>query len=141
MLERILTVAMSFAIVCVFGCEGPEALTEKKEKSSIINQKTQDVTEFDADGDAKVADMQVKSKNPYGAAMQGYGFAAGKISQLGIERNIQLFQAEKGRFPKDHEEFMTEIIKKYNIQLPVLPGNKKYQYDVQNHKLIIVDGA
>ena len=73
MLERILTVAMSFAIVCVFGCEGPEALTEKKEKSSIINQKTQDVTEFDADGDAKVADMQVKSKNPYGAAMQGYG--------------------------------------------------------------------
>ena len=58
-----------------------------------------------------------------------------------MHRKMQLFQAEKGRFPKDHEEFMTEIIKKYNIQLPVLPGNKKYQYDVQNHKLIIVDGA
>jgi hypothetical protein len=34
---------------------------------------------------------------------------------------------------------MEKIIKANNIQLPVLPGNKIYQYDVENHKLVVVE--
>jgi hypothetical protein len=41
--------------------------------------------------------------------------------------------------PKDHEEFMTQIIKKNNIQLPVLPGGRQYQYDVENAELVVVE--
>ena len=44
-----------------------------------------------------------------------------------------------GHFPKDYDEFMTQIIKANNIQLPVLPGGKQYQYDVENHRLVVVD--
>lgn len=43
------------------------------------------------------------------------------------------------RYPKDHEEFMTQIIKANNINLPVLPGGRKYQYDVENHELVIIE--
>jgi hypothetical protein len=33
---------------------------------------------------------------------------------------------------------MTRIIKANNIKLPVLPGDGKYAYDVENHKLEVV---
>ncbi|MFK7770191.1 MAG: hypothetical protein AB8B55_23475 [Mariniblastus sp.] len=143
MLKRILTAVTLSTVVFAVGCVEPMA-ESKSEKKPILNQTTQDIGEYDADGDgegAKLADTQVKSNNPYGAAMQGYGFAAGQVSKLAIEKNIQLFHATTGRYPKDHEEFMTEIIKKYNLKLPQLPKSRKYQYDVEKHELVIVEAG
>ena len=108
------------------GCAEPQATD-----TGIINKKTQEVGEFDADGDAQIADLQVKpSANPYASA-GAYGYAISEISKQTVQRALQFFQAEHGRFPKDHEEFMTQIIEKNNIQLPVLPGERRYQYDVE----------
>ena len=72
--------------------------------------------------------------------MAGYGPAVQKISKLGIEKALGFFNATHGRYPKDHEEFMEKIIKANDIQLPVLPGGRQYQYDVENHKLVVVAG-
>ena len=36
---------------------------------------------------------------------------------------------------------MEKIIKANRIELPVLPGSKKYQYDVENHKLVVIDAT
>ena len=130
-LTSLLILVFTFA-----GCAEPQPTD-----TGIINKKTQEIGEFDADGDAKVADMQVKpSMNPLASA-GAYGYAVSQTSKLQIKQAIQLFQAEHGRFPKDHAEFMEQIIKKNSIQLPVLPGKRRYQYDVANHELVVVEAA
>lgn len=132
--------AASVCLVSQGGCDEPAAETTNKPKS-IINQTTDDIGEFKPGGDDQVADLQVKeSANPL-AAMGAYGFAVSEISKQQIQRAIQLFQAEHGRFPQDHEEFMAEIVKKNGIKLPVLPGKRRYQYDVDNHELVVVEAA
>ena len=124
-----------FSIAMISGCGESNVDTS----DSIIGKKTQDIGEFKADGDAKEADLQVQpSANPL-ASMGAYGNMVSSISKQAIQRAVQLFQAEHGRFPKDHEEFMNEIIKKNNIQLPELPGKRRYQYDVENHELVVVE--
>ena len=50
-----------------------------------------------------------------------------------------MYRAETGEYPKDHDEFMNKIVKRHGIQLPVLPGGRQYQYDVENHELIVVE--
>jgi len=132
-----------FPLLCltvfVAGCAEPETSEEPKTQS-IINQKTDEIGEFKAGGDDKQADMQVKpNSGPLSAAGGAYGFAVGEISKQAIQRAVQFFQAEHGRFPKDHEEFMEKIVKANNLKLPVLPGKRRYQYDVENHELVIVE--
>ena len=128
--------AVCVVVVALVGCAEPQPAD-----TGIINKKTQEIGEFEADGDAQVADLQVKpSANPYASA-GAYGYAVSEISKQTVQRALQFFQAEHGRFPKDHEEFMTRIIEQNNIQLPVLPGKRRYQYDVENHELVVVEAA
>ena len=131
---KILSVVNIFLLAfMVVGCEEPDM------SNSIINKTTQEIGEFNPDGDDQEADLQVKPSASPLASMGAYGFAVGEISRMSIEKAIQLFQAEHGRFPKDHEEFMSQIIKRNNINLPVLPGKRRYQYDVENHELKVVE--
>ena len=124
---------VALLVLLLVGCGQPDT------SNSIINKKTQDIGEFAAEGESKEADLQVKSSAGPLASMGAYGYMISEISKQSIQRAIQFFQAEHGRFPKDHEEFMNEIIKKNNIQLPVLPGKRRYQYDVENHELKVVE--
>lgn len=120
--------------VALVGCAEPQQVD-----TGIIHKTTQEIGEFDADGDDNVADLQVKTSASPLAAMGAYGPAIAQISKLKVQQALQLYQAEHGHFPKDHEEFMTEIIKKNNIDLPVLPGKRRYQYDLENHELVVVE--
>ncbi len=61
-----------------------------------------------------------------------------QIPQLAIEHALNLFQASEGRFPESHSEFMQRIITENQIRLPELAANLKYEYDVANHRLVIV---
>ena len=45
-----------------------------------------------------------------------------------INHALQLFNAQEGRFPKSHEEFMQRIIQANNIQLPELVEGDEYVY-------------
>ena len=60
---------------------------------------------------------------------------------MGIDHAVRIFHATEGRYPKDYDEFMQKVIKANNINLPVLPGGAKYQYDVENHKLVVVNAT
>ena len=62
-----------------------------------------------------------------------------RISKTHIEHAVRLFEAENGRYPQNFDEFMEKIIKANRIELPVLPGGKKYQYDEVNHSLVVID--
>jgi hypothetical protein len=124
----------------VSGCfQDPNPPVVEKPKEGIIGKKTTDIGEFDPNQE-KEADLSVDTSSPLHAMTAGaYKNAAGRIAQLGIMQAVNLFNAEHGRYPKDHEEFMEKIIKANSMELPVLPGKLRYQYDVENHELKIVE--
>jgi hypothetical protein len=128
------------AACCILlgGCADPPA-SETGSKTGIIGKKNQDIGEFKPEDGEKIADLQVKpSANPY-ASVGAYGFAVSEISKIAVNQALQLFKAEHGRMPKDYDEFMSQIIKRNNIQLPVLPGNRRYQYDPVKFELVVVE--
>ena len=148
-MKATLTTLFALLIVVSLGCRDPYAAekaaaeSDKPEPTAtgIIGQKTDDIGEFDPDAEVEVSDGKIKEWHPLNplGAMNAYGPTVSKISQLHITQAVNMFHAEKGRYPKDHQEFMEQIIKKNRIELPVLPGERKYQYDVENHELVIVE--
>ena len=74
-------------------------------------------------------------------ALGSYGFAISQISKMKIKHALEMYRAVEGDYPKDFDTFMSEIIKKNGIELPVLPGGRQYQYDVDKHELIVVEKA
>ena len=59
------------------------------------------------------------------------------VFEIVIPKNMQLFEATNGRFPKSHDEFMKEIIEFGQIQLPELPEGGSYVYDPKTHQLMV----
>ena len=127
-------------VLTVAGC-GMKSIDEQTKKSpnSIIGKTTQNVGAFDPNAGAKVSDSKIHATDPITAPTSAYGPMVEQISKLYIDQAIQHFEVNEGRYPKDLDEFMEKIIRPNNIKLPVLPGGKQYQYDVENHKLVVVD--
>jgi len=48
-----------------------------------------------------------------------------------IKQPMDFYEIQHGHFPKTQEEFMKEIIEKYDITLPELPAGKRYFYDAE----------
>lgn len=134
------TIAIATLILVTAGC-GMKSLEEqtKKDDNSIINKKTQTVGAFDPNSNAKVSDSKIRATDPFTAPVSARGPMMERISKLNIEAAVNLFHAMEDRYPKDLDEFMQVIIKANNIQLPALPNGWQYQYDVENHKLEIVE--
>ena len=134
--------AFCLILVTACGC-GMQSLEDQTTKSpdSIIGKKTQDIGEFDPKAGAKVSDGKINATDPITAPLSAYGPIMERFSEIQITPVINLFHATEDRYPKDYDEFMEKIIKANNIKLPVLPGGKKYQYDVENHKLVVIEAA
>jgi hypothetical protein len=132
-------VCLILATVTACGCGQSLEDQTKKSPNSIIGKKTQEVGQFDPNANAKVSNSKIEASDPITAPTSAYGPMLERISKSHIEHAVNLFQATEGHYPKDHDEFMTQIIKANNIQLPVLPGGKLYQYDVENHRLVVID--
>jgi hypothetical protein len=59
------------------------------------------------------------------------------IFEASVPKAMQLFEAEHGRKPNSHEEYMAEIIQKNAIKLPELPPGQRYVYDPQAGQLLV----
>ena len=101
-------------------------------------KKTNDIKQFDPKAKQEVSDSKVKADDPILYPLQAYGPMVEQISKMHVEHALDLFNASEGRYPKDYEEFMARIVKANSIKLPVLPGDWKYAYDVENHKLEVI---
>lgn len=138
---------MRQSLVCLCLLAGLSGCLENLEKqtqkspNSIIGKTTQDIGQFDPNAGAKVSDSKIHATDPITAGTSAYGPMLEKISKSHIEHAVRLFEAENGRYPQNYDEFMEKIIKANGIQLPVLPGDKKYQYDEANHTLVVVEAA
>jgi hypothetical protein len=111
----------------------------ESQPSSGPRQKTTDkIGEFDPDAANKVVKPDVKITNPITGPLEAYQPLIQQVAALGIEHAVNLFNASEGRYPNSYDEFMTRIIIENNIRLPVLPPGLEYQYDVENHKLLVI---
>ncbi len=59
------------------------------------------------------------------------------VFNIQIQPTMNLYKAQHGHFPKSHDEFIKEIIKKNRIQLPELPEGHRYVYDPNEAKLMV----
>ena len=129
-------------VICVLlpGCEAKQAVEKPKPKKSIIGKKTQDITEYDPAAGKVVSEGKYKSsliKSAMGNA-RAYGSAVENIEVPRVNQLLEMHRATTGEYPKTYQEFMDEIIFKNNHKLTMLPHGSSYQYDVKNHKLIVV---
>lgn len=133
---RLFLLSICAAVFIAAGCDvQPSQKASKPEP--IIGKTTQDIGEFDPNADLEISDGKIEMNLITGAA-GAYGPMVEKVSNIAIVQAVNLFNGFHGRYPKDHDEFMTEVIKKNNIRLPMLPHGSAYQYDVQNHALVVV---
>jgi hypothetical protein len=132
------------------GCEeeprhtpGERGVSSRPEDSGpIIGQRTQKIIKAAPALEqkrAKVASTKIVAKDPFTLAGNAYVASIGRLSQLAIEDAINKYHAANDRYPKDLDEFMTEIIKANNISLPKLPTYQEYSYNEKEHKLIIIE--
>ena len=55
--------------------------------------------------------------------------------EIQIPHAMNLYKALNGYGPKSHEQFMKDIIKTNQIELPQLPPGQRYQFDVEKQEL------
>ncbi len=60
------------------------------------------------------------------------------IVKTQIDNALTTFYNLNDRYPKDHQEFMDQIVKANNLSLPVLYPNQEYRYNVEKHELMVV---
>ncbi len=131
------------------GCTPPSSSARKddapKDNTGIFGKKTGEIGEFDPNAGAEVSDSAI-DKNRLATPVIGAASAVGPLmeqsAKLAVTQALNFFYAEHGRYPKDHEEFMQKVMVYYQLdgKLPVLPGGNKYQYDVENHELVVIKG-
>ena len=124
------------AVFLFSGCV-PQQAEEKPKPKPIVGETTQDIGEFDPSSGEEVSDGKVELNMVTGAA-GAYGPLVEKVSNIAVVQAVNLFWAAEGRYPKDHDEFMSKVIKKNNIRLAMLPHGSAYKYDVENHALVVV---
>jgi len=108
----------------------------------IIGQRTTDIrnaTDELEKGGARVASTKTVKKDYIPLVGNAYVSIIGQTSLLQIQHAMDLYHATNDRYPKNFDEFMTEIIKANNIALPMLPSYQKYGYDENEHKLVILE--
>lgn len=125
-------------LVFLAGCMPSLDEQVKKSPNSIIGKKTRDITKYDEKEGRQLASLDVNvSANPVTYPLEAYGPMVGQIVQISINPMIETFNIENNRYPT-YDEFMS-MCKQYNVELPVLPAKRKYQYDEAHHRLVIVE--
>jgi hypothetical protein len=117
----------------LFGCAEPPAPSTVKKPAT-----TTEIGEFAPGAKKEIADPKVPVTDPITGPLAVLKNAQLKIPQIAVEHALNLFQASEGRFPESHAEFMQRIITENQIRLPQLSAGLNYEYDVQNHRLVIV---
>ena len=135
---------VGFVLLTLPGCmkidssaeDATEIEAEQKPKPGL--RTTDEIGEFDPAAENNLADTEVKVTNPITGPLEAYGPLRLQVAELGIQQAVEMFRATEGRYPKNHDEFMQRVIKANKIRLPEPNAGQRYQYDVENHKLVVV---
>jgi hypothetical protein len=144
---KLLLVVFAIGLAGWAGCSPPATTRapEKQGNTGIFGKTTQEIGEFKPEEGAKVSDSSIDEDQlatPLIGAAAAYGPLTEQVSKLAIQQALNFFYASEGRYPKDHDEFMARIIRPDDpdgIKLPALRAGRDYQYDVENHELLVVE--
>ena len=142
-------IALVLVGAVISGCEEPMNPGKTKAPSTkpaakdtfIVGKRTQEIAKLPAQlkKGERVASQKITARDPITLPGNAYVTIIGRTSILSIQQALDLWRAEHDRYPKDYDEFMTEIIKANNIALPNLPHYQKYAYDEMEHKLVVLE--
>jgi hypothetical protein len=107
----------------------------------ILGKKTDDIRDAqkeEAKG-ARRVQPRVTGSDPITISGSAYTSIVGRTEVLRIKHTLDAYHAETGRYPKDRDEFMREIIKKSGVRLAQLPYYQEYGYDPVKHELVILE--
>lgn len=135
----VMSITLLAGSISLSGCTNQTS--DPQDKASFKRKTTDEIGEFNPAAGNQVVTPDVKVTNPITGPLEAYDPIVQQLATLGIDHAVGLFQAEEGRYPNSHEEFMARIIRQNNIRLPGLPAGLEYQYDLENHKLVIVKSA
>lgn len=99
---------------------------------------TNKIGEFDPNANSEIVPLDAKVTDPITGPLEILRKVRIQLPSLQIEHALNLYNASEGHYPRTHEEFMTQIIEYNRLKLPQLPPDLEYQYDVAEHKLVIV---
>ncbi|MEZ6124326.1 MAG: hypothetical protein R3C49_14305 [Planctomycetaceae bacterium] len=131
---------LAFLVTTSCGCSGTLDTSEKAPDRSrgLKVKSTDEIGEFKEQPGQRVVDSKVEYTNPITGPLEAYDPMKQQIAELAIQQAVQVFYATEGRYPRDYDEFMSEVVRKNNVRLPELGVGKRYEYDVENHKLMVV---
>ena len=128
--------ALLLTILTTLGCDLNKQVEPKRENPGP--ERTQEIGEHKSPAESVVQPSPISTPAPtIGGATD---FVIETTAKLQIESAIEQYRALNGNYPKSHEEFMEEVIRKGDIHLNAPPAGKKYEYDVENHELKVVNG-
>ncbi|HEV3167758.1 MAG TPA: hypothetical protein VGZ22_27385 [Isosphaeraceae bacterium] len=134
------------ALLVAPGCDEEPAPSKPQIKTrGILRQTTQDVRPAAPEiqqGGAREAPTKITVKDPITMPGHVYVMAVNKLTASQVHEALELYRGEHGDYPKNHQEFMDEVLKKGKpdaMRLPTLPYYQEYGYDEVNHKLIILE--
>jgi len=130
---RWLMVSATITHLLFLGCAEPATSSSVPKPATAT-----EIGEFAPAAGKEIVNPKVPVTDPITGPLAVLKNAQLQIPQIAIEHAVNLFQASEGRFPESHAEFMQRIITENQIRLPQLSADLTYEYDVQNHRLVIV---
>jgi hypothetical protein len=112
-----------------------------EKKGSIVGRKTHDVRDAAVEKakGAQVTKPRITSRDPITLTGNAYVTIVSRAAQLQIKQAVNLFHGENGRYPRDFDEFKSQVLDKNSIRLPVLPAYQGYGYDAATHELLVLE--
>lgn len=119
----------------------PAAGGDASKPRPILGRTTNDIRDAETEQakGAQRAQSRITAKDPITLTGNAYISIVGRAEQLNMQHTLDLYHAETGRYPKDLNEFMREIVKKSGVRLAQLPYYQEYAYDAANHQLVILE--
>lgn len=137
------SIVLLITFCSAIGCSPPGQVAEKEDKKEkrepIIGKVTQEIGEWDPNAERQLREEGGDKVNMVNRNFQAMSYALHETARLQVKQGLNYFNATEGRYPKSHEEFMEKVIKFYNIKLPKPVATAEYQYDVENHELLVVE--
>lgn len=156
-MKTVAPIMIALALVITIGCEVPEL--EKPDAAAAPKPKVEEIAkednrldmsevpgepppttekprEFTAK-DSKQGKLSRQAGGYLGAVASARFTAVNKMTINQIKHNLEIYNADKGHYPKTHEEFMENFLPYSGVTLPALEEGDEYLYDPEDHTLKI----
>lgn len=138
-LNRFIAIVLLSSLAIAIGCVPPPQAAKKKKAEPILGKQTKEIGEWDPNADRELRKEGGDNVNIINHQRQALSYAIHETARLQVKQALSYFHATEGRYPKSHDEFMEQVVKKYGVNLPQPVTTAEYQYDVENHELLVVE--